>query len=701
MVPAKYSAKIPWPPVLIFLFLSAGILAVGYLYYERQADHFRHQMEVELKAIADMQVKQIEFWRNERLHDAESVFNDPIFAREVHDWLNGQGAAGKKEKIINRMQGLEFNVFKRIRLLDSKGDTRLSLPETNQEVAPFIKEMASQAVTKHKIIFTDLYRGPDQGIQLDILAPINYHKAGNIINVGVIVLEDDPRQYLYSLLETWPTADTTAEFALFRREGEEMVFLNDLRHRPHSALKLRIPVSNRGTLQGRPDSIKENIVHELDYRGVPVLAATRKVPESPWFIMAKIDLEEVYAPLRQQSYQTGLLLIALIASSGSGIAYFWQNRDVLYYRQQYEAARQRQDLAQRYEYLCKNANDIILLLDKDLKVIEANDRALLAYGYSPKEFLSLHLEDLSVQDKVPPGQAQVMEREMQDGPTYEAVHKRKDGTTFPVAITSSAMEIDGHKLYQQIIRDMTSSKKREEALLQSKEQLRQLSGQLLVAQENERHRISQELHDDLGQALMVVKFQVDSIFSSFSKEKEMQDKFEPLLSNLDGLIEKVRTMSWDLSLVSLEQFGLSTAIEHLFDDFLEHFEIHWLPEEIREIDGLFPPLAQVNIYRIFQESLTNISRHAQASHVSVSIKKHDDQISFTVSDNGMGFDLQKLQTSKKPGHSIGLTSMQERAQLLGGSLVIWSQPGAGTKITLTIPMEKGGLELGTLSNPSG
>jgi len=103
MDPAKNAAKIPWPPVLIFLFLSAGILAVGYLYYERQAEHVQHEMEVQLKAIADMQVKQIEFWRNERLHDAESVFHDPIFAQEVQDLLKGKGSAETRDKIMNRL----------------------------------------------------------------------------------------------------------------------------------------------------------------------------------------------------------------------------------------------------------------------------------------------------------------------------------------------------------------------------------------------------------------------------------------------------------------------------------------------------------------------------------------------------------------------------------------------------------------------
>ncbi|MDD2901984.1 MAG: PAS domain S-box protein [Syntrophales bacterium] len=435
---------------------------------------------------------------------------------------------------------------------------------------------------------------------------------------------------------------------------------------------------------------------------MPVLAATKRIPDSPWFLTAKIDLEEVTAPLRERFYMVAFILVALVTSSGAGIAYLWRSRDVLYYRQQYEAERERLELAQRYEYLVRNANDIILHLDKDLKIIEANERALSSYGYSREEFLRLHLWDLYSQGKNNAGETAGREWEIQNGQAFETIHKRKDGTTFPVAITSSALEIDGSKLYQKIIRDMTKSKEKEEALLQSKERLQFLSSQLLITQENERGRISKELHDDLGQALMVLKFQLELINSKCEDaNKALHIDFVSLLQYLDGVIEKVRRLSWDLSPASLEQFGLSTTIQNLLEVFGEHYDIRWSPDDLQGIDNLFSPLAQVNIYRIFQESLTNIGRHAEASRISVSLKKQEDHVSFTVADNGRGFEVNEVCNWQKLGKCIGLESMQERAQLAGGSLEIRSQPGTGTKIIFTMPIDKETAAHGDLSPFTG
>lgn len=687
---APNSSKIPWRLLVIFFFLSAGIVALGYLYSDRQGAHFQREMEAQLNAIAAMQVKQIVFWRQERLHDADSLFDDPIFAREVHDWLEGKGPEMQEEVIINRLKGVKGNFFEWVVLLDAKGEVRLTLPATKREITPYITETALQAVSNQKILFTDLHRGKDNEIELDIFVPLHFHEGGQKINVGVVLLEVNPHEFLYSLIQTWPTPSTTAEFALFRREGNEIVYLNDLRHRPNTALILRTPINRKIFRRRKTVQAKEYTMEELDYRGVPVLAATRKIPDSPWFLTAKIDLAEVTAPLRERFYLVAFLLTALITSSGAGIAYLWRHRDVLYYRQQLEAERKRRDLAQRYEYLVHNANDIIFILDKDLKIIEANNRAISSYGYPREEFLRLHLWDLYWQGNHKAGETSSIECEIADVQALETIHKRKDGTTFPVAIGSSAMIINGNKLYQLIIRDMTKTREKEEAL-------KFLSSRLLIIQENERERISKELHDELGQALVVLKFQLKSINSKYAKaNKTVHIDFASLLQYLDGVIEKVRRLSWDFSPRSLEKSGLSATIQNLLEEFGEHYDILWSPEDLQGIDDLFSPLTQVSIYRIFQESLTNIGRHAEASQISVSLDKQEDHISFTVADNGKGFEVNEC-NRQKPGKCIGLASMQERAQLAGGSLEIRSQPGTGTKIIFNMPIDKEKAALGDLS----
>lgn len=352
-----------------------------------------------------------------------------------------------------------------------------------------------------------------------------------------------------------------------------------------------------------------------------------------------------------------------------------------------ERTAERLALAQRYEYLTKYANDIILIMDQDWKIIEANDRALAAYGYTEEELLHLHIGDLRSQGDHSTPDKSLWEKEGHDNLTFETEHRRKDGTTFPVAISSSMLKIGEVKFHQQIIRDMTEIKRKEKVLQESAQQLRFLTSQLIMIQENERWRISKELHDELGQSLMVLKFQIESIEAGLAKGKEeaMAD-FQFLIHYMDGVIEKVRRLSRDLSPASLEELGLAVAVKNLFEEFNGHLEIYWSPEEVDELSHLFSPLVELNIYRIFQESLTNIGRYAQASQISVSIEKQEEKVIFSVEDNGIGFEVDEVRRRENRGRGIGLAAMEERARLVGGSLEVWSHPGMGTKITFIIPL---------------
>jgi len=573
----------PWKIIgnllLIFALLSGGILGLGYWYYERQKAHFHRETEAQLTAIANLKVNQIVAWRQERMHDAMLVSDDPIFAYEVQEWFDGIAPSGRKEKILQRMQGLRQNMYEGIRLVDAQGTVRLAVPGASHAMTSLIKDVVFDALASGKVFFIDLHRSPNNEIRFDLVVPMQFSQNGQEKRVGIIIYQVNPQLFLDPLLQSWPVPSETAEINLVRREGNEVVFLNELRFRQDPSLTLRLSLSRSKDPAVKAALGYEGIVWGVDYRDIPVVAVTRVIPRSPWFLTAKMDVSEVDAPIRERFQLVAFLLIALIAASGSGLAYFWRNRDAYFYRQQFE-----------------------------------------------------------------------------------------------------------------------TQQEKEKALKESEAQLRFLSSQLMIVQEQERRRISKELHDELGQALMFLKFQLDRL----SKEKrKTRAEFHSLLRYLDGMIENVRRLSWDLSPACLEQFGLATAVKNLLEEFGEHFEIRWTPDEIKGIDQLFSPLAQVNIYRIFQECLTNIGRHAQASQISVNLQQQEGQVIFSVADNGKGFDLAEVWERAGRQRGIGLAAMQERARLTGGFLEIWSQPGAGTKISFTIPVEHIGVSNGTLSNLAG
>jgi len=238
------------------------------------------------------------------------------------------------------------------------------------------------------------------------------------------------------------------------------------------------------------------------------------------------------------------------------------------------------------------------------------------------------------------------------------------------------------------LRVRAEQRQAEEALKESERELRLLTSQLLSIQEKERRRVARELHDELGQALTVLKINLVAIEDKLSPDQQpLKANCEQMLSYIDTVIENVRRLSWDLSPSSLEDLGLSSSLGYLADETCRNHNIQ-CTVVMDEIDHLFPPEIQINIYRIFQESLTNVIKHAGASLVSVKVTREAGKVSFMIRDNGQGFNLKQAMSGKVAKRGLGLTAMNERALMAHGSLQISSRRGRGTTITFSIPTDK-------------
>jgi PAS domain S-box-containing protein len=681
------SWKYPWYLIFIFFFLSLGILLTGYLYFKNQEYYLKKEKQQELAAIISLKIDQIISWRQERLDFASTIMDDPFIALRVRDFLKGRASRTVKAQLHERLAGLVSYQYQSLALIDPQGKVRLGVPTFRPELPPFLQSLALQAMEMKRVVFSDLYRDEDGKVMLSILTPLVLLHGDEKVVVGVILMRIEPYQFLYPLIKSWPTPSLTGETELIRRDGDEVVFLNELRHRQNIPLNLRFSINSPKLLDAQIARGKKGIVEGLDYRGVPVLAAFGPIPDSPWFLVAKVDAEEIYAPLQKRSREVGFLIISLIGISGIGVAYFWRNQQIRFYRRQYETERQRRSLITRYEYLTRFANDIILVTDQNLQIVEANDRAVVAYGYERDELLRLPLKQL-----YPPESAQVLDSilehvEKKGGLIFETMQSRIDGATFPAEVSLRLLEVEGEKLFQGIVRDITERKQAERALMESEANLRHLASRLLSAQEDERKRISQELHDELGHALLTLKLQIESVERQLLPQQDsLQNEVSKILKSIGSTIEEVRGLYLDLSPGDLEDLGLTAALHSLVEDFADlQKQIIWTIN-IEDLDGLFPLPIQTAIYRVVQEALTNIGRHAQPRNVFLAIKRRKEGISFTIEDDGRGFERHKVFHEKK---TLGLLAMEERVKILGGSFELWSRESQGTKISFTIPFPGG------------
>jgi signal transduction histidine kinase len=154
------------------------------------------------------------------------------------------------------------------------------------------------------------------------------------------------------------------------------------------------------------------------------------------------------------------------------------------------------------------------------------------------------------------------------------------------------------------------------------------------------------------------------------------------------MIENARRLSRDLSPSILEDIGLTPALRWLVDSFVKNYQIP-VALDIVDLDSLFPRDSQILIYRVFQEALANIGKHARAARVSAEVRREGRTVSFVIEDDGRGFDLRSARAREDPEKGLGLATMDERARMLGGSLEIESAVGKGTRVTLFIPLGRG------------
>jgi two-component system sensor histidine kinase UhpB len=221
---------------------------------------------------------------------------------------------------------------------------------------------------------------------------------------------------------------------------------------------------------------------------------------------------------------------------------------------------------------------------------------------------------------------------------------------------------------------------------QYEDRVQDLSASVMRAQEDERARIARELHDQIGQALTFLLVRLKIIEAS-PQAVAVQSDLQDLRAAVSDAIDQVRRLALDLRPPALDQLGLLPALRALARDFSERtrsaVQID-LPEDAPEL-----PLERATaIYRVVQESLTNIAKHAEAKAVTVSMRLVEGAIELHIADDGRGFDLRAVRMSerRKEGPGLGLFGMEERVRLLGGTLTIETQPGDGTLVHAVIPL---------------
>ncbi|HVF44087.1 MAG TPA: PAS domain S-box protein [Pyrinomonadaceae bacterium] len=374
-----------------------------------------------------------------------------------------------------------------------------------------------------------------------------------------------------------------------------------------------------------------------------------------------------------------------------------------------------------YRLLLEHASDGIHTYDPRGRILDTNSKFCEMVGYAREELLRLNVEDLVTPEDL--AASPVRFDELQSGRTLltERVLLRKDGARLPVEI-SGRMIREG--VLQSIVRDISERKRVEEALREthaglerrveertaelarSNETLRaevaereraeaarrDLLGRLVTAQEEERRRISRELHDRMGQQLAALMMGLKTLGSESYGRRSALDTLRQLEEMSDELSREVHTLAWGLRPPALDDMGLETALYNYAEEWAERSRV---PVDFHSAGfggGRLPLTHETALYRIAQEALTNVARHSGADRVSFILERRGDHVFAVIEDNGGGFDVEAATGPPGRGRRLGLLGMRERAALLGGNVNVESAPGAGTTLFVRIPFDAGGVE---------
>jgi PAS domain S-box-containing protein len=266
----------------------------------------------------------------------------------------------------------------------------------------------------------------------------------------------------------------------------------------------------------------------------------------------------------------------------------------------------------------------------------------------------------------------------------ETQFRGKDGQMVYGLISARALEISGDPCIVGIVHDITEQKLVEEALKRSRERLRALSARIQSVREEERTNISREIHDDLGQQLTGLKLDLGWMMRHLKPDQAaLKEKAQAMGGLIDQTVRTVRRISTELRPRILDDFGLVAALEWQAEEFTKKTGISCLFQSPGRQPKLKPDLS-IAVFRIFQETLTNVVRHSGATKVEASLKKDAKDLVLTIRDNGQGISDEEIVRSK----SLGLVGMRERALIFGGTIEIKGKKGKGTTVILRLPFSK-------------
>lgn len=452
--------------LLVFSIIVIIISAVGYYNYEHHSQKIRREKEIYLTSIVNDLEQHIDLWYSKIEGFGKLVSNSPSLYLHIHKLLSNNSTDDEKIIVDEIFRPAKVSLgFEEVTLMDDAGVIIYSLENKTELIDKNYQAFCDTALKKEKFIFSDFYlNSKKKNPQLSFHIPIFTNSSSKKL-LGTLNFICTPEEYIYRFSNQWPIPSSSGEVFISKREANRIVFLSPLRFNKNAPLKFWLPDSTSDLPAALAERKLVGIVEAKDYRGVEVLASIKKIKSTGWSIVAKEDVEEIFAESNKYLFYSAIVIWGIIPISGLVLIFIWTSKQRDLYQKLFTAQRKASVASAQLENIFKYANDIIILFDKNGKILHANEKASTTYLYTIDDFRQLHIDKLHAE----PLKVLFAERikkifASKDGVMIESLHRKKNGTTFPVEVSARKITIDEHDVVQIIIRDITERKEREKAL---------------------------------------------------------------------------------------------------------------------------------------------------------------------------------------------------------------------------------------------
>jgi len=717
------AAQTRWFSVALLVVVSLIGLG-GTLYYRAERQQWLSQAGEQLRAISELKSRQIREWRQERLADGQVLANDNELIAAIDRLMQTSKSQVLQEAAVRRrLQAVMDNYhYQDVLIYDNDGKLRISLSgrQGSYQDSVFLASEAAHSLRRATI--TDLHPDPENNIaHADVVVPLQLGEAGSIRRIGNLLLQIDPQVFLFPALQSWPVPSQTAETLLVRRDGDQVLFLNEVRLRADSALTFRIPESRANT----PSVMAvfggaEGFVEGVDYHGTPVLASVQSIPDTSWHIVAKLSRDEALASWENTSRLILAVILGLLTATVAIFGFLYQSQGVRRYRTLLDAETARNAEQRRFR-IAFNGNPLAASIARasDGRFVDVNDNYLRDFGWPRHELIGRTSLEIGLWPDAEARNIFVAElRSAGSVLNHEGHWQDRNGRSHLVEISAALIDIDGVAHILSFAADITERRKSQAELAQYRRRLEGMveerTQQLAVAKEqaeranraksaflaNMSHEIRTPLNAVIG---------LTHLMRSEAGEARLQGRLDRVSDSAQHLLAVINDIL-DISKIEAEKLSLdegdfSTA--RMINETLEMVDVKAREKGLTllaQVDPEIPPALYgdpMRLQQILINFLTNAIKFTERGHILMRARVVERQaehvvLHFEIEDTGIGIDPQvqgrlfksfeqadNSTTRRYGGTGLGLAISHQLARMMGGNTGVTSIPGQGSTFWFT------------------